>query len=101
MVGNTPPLVIGELWMEVRDHKKLARLMVIQEVSHRALARACGFGEKSHSYIGRIVRGEVKNVPVETAARIAATLQVAIDDLFVTRTSSNTGRSGQKKGKAA
>lgn len=95
MVNRTAPLVMGELWMQVRDHKKLARLMVVQEVSHRDLQKAVGWG--SHSIVGRLVRGQLKSVTTEKALRIAEFLQVPVDDLFATRVSSNSGRTGQKK----
>jgi transcriptional regulator with XRE-family HTH domain len=99
MVSHTTPHPIGELWMQVRDHKKLARLMIVQEVSHRELAEVCGW--KSHSYVGRILRGQIKTVDAEAALRIANHLQTPVDDLFATRVSSNAGHRGQKKGAAA
>lgn len=76
--------------MQVRDHRKLARLMVIQGVSHRDLATAVGW--RAHSYVGRITRGQIKNVDPIAATKIAHVLNVAVDDLFLTRVSSNTGR---------
>ena len=79
--------------MQVRDCKKLARLMVIQEVSHRDLAAAVGW--KAHSYVGRICRGEIRNVDPLAAAKIAHVLGVAVDDLFLTRVATNSGHSGQ------
>lgn len=68
----------GDLWMLVRDHKKLARLLVIQEISHRQLASALGW--RSHSYVGRLVRGEIRSLDPEAALRIAKILQVPVDD---------------------
>lgn len=79
--------------MELADRKKLARLMVIQEVSQRELARAAGWG--SHSYLGRLLRGEVKNLDPKPALLIAKRLGVGIDDLFLVRVSSGSGRSGR------
>lgn len=76
--------------MQVRDHRKLARLAIIQEASHRAIAEAVGW--KAHSYVGRILRGEVKTVEPEAAVRIAHFFGVAVDDLFVTKSSKNPGR---------
>lgn len=84
----------GELWMLLRDHKKLASILVIQDVTHRDLARAAGY--KSHSYIGRLLRGEVKSLDPEPALRIAKFLGLPVEDLFVIKVSSNPGRSGQK-----
>lgn len=83
-----------EVWMELQDRKRLARLMAIQEVSHRELARAAGW--KSHSYVGRLVRGEVKTLQMEPALRIANFLRVGVDDLFLTKSSSFT-RSRRKE----
>jgi transcriptional regulator with XRE-family HTH domain len=76
--------------MQVRDHRKLARLAIIQEASHRAIAEAVGW--KAHSYVGRILRGEVKTVDPEAAVRIAHFFGVAVDDLFLTKSSKNPGR---------
>lgn len=80
--------------MLLRDHKKLASILVIQDVTHRDLARAAGY--KSHSYIGRLLRGEVKSLDPEPALRIAKFLGLPVEDLFVIKVSSNPGRSGQK-----
>lgn len=79
--------------MYLRDAKKLARLMVVQEVTQRQVAAAAGWS--SHSYLGRLLRGEVHTLTPEAALRIANFLQVPIDDLFATRVSSNTGRNDQ------
>ncbi|HET6916078.1 MAG TPA: helix-turn-helix transcriptional regulator [Acidimicrobiales bacterium] len=81
---------LGEVWMQVRDHKKLARLAVIQELTHRDIAAACGW--KAHSYVGRILRGDVKTVDPEAAVRIAHLFGVAVDDIFLTRSSKNPAR---------
>lgn len=83
----------GDVWMLIRDHKKLARLLVIQEISHRQLADVLGW--KSHSYVGRIVRGKVRSLDADTALRIAKLLKTPVDDLFVIKVSSETGQNGQ------
>lgn len=83
--------------MLIRDHKKLARLLVIQDISHRRLAASLGW--KSHSYVGRLVRGETRSLDPDAALRIAKLLQVPVDDLFVIKVSGETGRNGQ--GRAA
>jgi transcriptional regulator with XRE-family HTH domain len=75
--------------MQLKDRRKLARLMVIQEVSHRQLATAAGW--KSHSYLGRLLRGDVKTLDTDAAVRIAHHLGVPVDDLFLTRVTTNTG----------
>lgn len=93
MMDNTNSS-LGEVWMQVRDHRKLARLAVIQGVSHRDLAAACGW--KNHSYIGRIMRGEVRTVTTDTATRIALVFGVAVDDLFLAKSSKNPRHADQE-----
>jgi len=73
--------------MQVIDPKRILKLMAIQDVSQRSLAHHAGY--KSHAYMGRILRGEVKNLDVEAAVRIARFFGVGLDDLFVARVSSN------------
>lgn len=84
----------GAFWMELRDHKKLATILVIQDVTQRELAAAAGYS--SHSYIGRLLRGEVKTLDTEAAVRISTFLGLPLEDLFVPRVSSKTGRNGQE-----
>jgi transcriptional regulator with XRE-family HTH domain len=79
--------------MVLTDRKKLAKLMVIQDVSHRELARAAGW--KSHSYLGRLLRGEVNTLDLEPAIRIAMYLGVGTDDLFMSRSSSVTRKTAK------
>ena len=79
---------LGEVWMELIDRKRLAKLMLIQGVSQRELAKAAGW--HSHSYLGRLLRGDVKTLEVEPAARIANALGVGVDDLFMVRVSHGT-----------
>lgn len=90
---------IPEIFMEVIDHTKIGTLLFIQKKSRRQLAAFCGF--KSHTYVNRIVAGEVNNVTPETAARIARFFGVNIGDLFVPRLSTDGGRPVQRKGTAA
>lgn len=88
---------LGEVWMQVRDHKKLQRLAVIQDASHRDIAEAIGW--KSHSYVGRIMRGEIRTIDPEAAVRWALFFKVAVDDLFLARSSKNPGQ--REQGRAA
>lgn len=81
--------------MILQDRKRLARLMLIQGVSQRQLAEAAGW--QSHSYLGRLLRGEVKTLETAPAARIAHTLGVGVDDLFLTKMSTDTGRAAQPR----
>lgn len=90
-----------EVWMEVLDPKRIAKLMVIQGVSARAVARAAGW--KSHTYMQRILKGDpaAKTVTPESAARIALFFGVGIDDLFVARTSTESEQIAKQRGRAA
>lgn len=92
-----PP--IGEVWMILQDPKRLAKLMVIQGVSQRELATAAGW--TAHSYLGRLLRGDVKTLEVAPAVRIAEYLGVGVDDLFMPRVARNTGRPNQARKTAA
>lgn len=85
--------------MVLTDPKKLAKLMLIQGVSHRELAAAAGW--KSHSYVGRLLRGEARTLDPVPAVRIAAYLHVGVDDLFLPRSSRNSGHASQRTRKSA
>ncbi|WP_228002189.1 helix-turn-helix domain-containing protein [Nocardia australiensis] len=80
--------------MILKDRKKLRRLMVIQEVSQRELAAAAGYN--AHSYVGRLVRGQVSSVGTDAALRIAHRLRVGVEDLFLPDESSNSGDEDHK-----
>lgn len=80
--------------MELRDPKKLQRLMIVQDVSQRELAIAAGW--KSHSYLGRLLRGEVKTLETTPALRIAHYLQVGTEDLFLTKVSTEIDHSSTR-----
>lgn len=79
--------------MHLLDRKKLAKLMVIQGISQRELAHAAGW--RSHSYLGRLLRGEVTTLEPEPALRICAALGVGVDDLFLVRSSSTLRHTGK------
>ena len=81
--------------MRVIDPKRIRKLMAIQEVSARTLADEIGYS--SHSYVNRILRGEITTVTPERAARIARYFGVGIDDLFVARLSTDTGPTSKRK----
>lgn len=80
-----------ELWMILKDRQKLAKIMVIQGVSARELAKIAGW--RSHSYLNRLLRGEVKSLKTDPALRIAHHLGVGVDDLFLTKVATDAGRS--------
>lgn len=83
--------------MQLTDEgrKRLRKLMLIQETSQRQLADALGW--RSHSYLGRFIRGEVRNIDPEAAARIAHHFGVGVDDLFVVKVSGDTARSASPR----
>lgn len=88
-----------EVYMLLTDRKRLARLIVIQEVSKRSVARAAGW--KSHSYLLRLLAGTATTVEPEHAVRIATYLGVDVSDLFTPKTASVTGQIAKQKGRAA
>jgi transcriptional regulator with XRE-family HTH domain len=91
---SRPTRRLPEIYMRVIDPKRIKKLMVIQEVSARTLAEELGY--RSHAYVTRILRGEISTVTPDKAARIARYFGVGIDDLFVPRLSSDSGRLGKR-----
>lgn len=81
--------------MRVRDPKKIAKLMVIQDVTRRDLAEAAGWA--SHSYVNRILDGTVTTVTPDRAARIARFFKVGVDDLFMPRLSTDASHTAKKR----
>lgn len=86
--------------MQVKDLKKLRTLVAIQERSHREISRALGW-EKHHSYVSRILRGEVRVVSTETAIGLARLLGCPVEDLFLTRADDNSGHSDRPSRRSA
>ena len=78
-----------EMWMQLIDRKRLAKLMAIQEVSPLTLARAVGW--RSKTSVVRLLNGDYNAVDSDKAARIAKFFGVGVDDLFVVKMSSGTG----------
>jgi transcriptional regulator with XRE-family HTH domain len=85
--------------MVLIDRKKLRKLMLIQGVTQREVATAAGW--KSHSYLGRLLRGDVNTLEPEPALRIATFLGCPIDDLFLARVSSDARRIVERRTPAA
>ena len=79
--------------MYLQDRKKLAKLMVIQDVSVRKMSRAAGW--KSHTYLQRLINGQANTLRTEPALLIAHTLGVPVDDLFLTRTDTPSVQTGR------
>lgn len=82
--------------MHLINRKRLARLMAIQDVSARQLAKAAGWA--SHSYMNRLLSGDANTLDPEPAARIARYLKVETSDLFVSRVSTGAGRRTTQRG---
>lgn len=83
--ANVAPFELPEMWMELKDLELLIEQMGIKRVSARELAKAAGW--KSHTYMQRILRGEVKTLKVDPALRIAHRLGVLPHRLFELRVS--------------
>ena len=96
MIAPKSPL--PEIYMRVIDPKRIRKLMAIKDVSARRLAEAVGY--KSHSYVNRILTGDIKTVTPDRAARIARFLEVGMDDLFMPKLSSDVGHNTQRRGAA-
>lgn len=97
-----------EIYMVVKDLELIKRLMSARidpvtrqpaPLSARKLAVALGF--RSHTYIQRILRGEVTSLDDTTATRIAYLLGVPVDLIFMPRVSANADVSARKEGAAA
>lgn len=81
--------------MVLKDRKLLLRLIAIQDVSIRSLAKASGF--RSHSYMNRLISGQVNSCTAERAVAICAVLQVPLDSLFLTKMSSDPVRTSKAR----
>jgi hypothetical protein len=64
----------------VKDADLLRKLMRATGLSARQVSRELGWA--SHSYLNRILAGEVRTVRLETALRIAELLRVPADLVF-------------------
>lgn len=83
------------LSLQVRDRAKIERLLVARDASRRQLAQAAGYA--SHAYVNRILNGDVQVVQYDRARRIARFLKADLDELFMLRTSTDTGRSTNRR----
>lgn len=85
--------------MELVDLKLLRTLMRSHRVSQRQLAVVAGY--KSHAYMGRLLRGEVRTLEPTPAARIAHYFDVELDDLFRPRSSTNQVQNDPRRRRVA
>lgn len=81
--------------MKLLDRHKLATLMVIRNVSNRQLAKIAGW--KAHSYVARLLDGSATTLKTDPALRIAEYFGVPVNDLFVTRLSTDTAHTAKQR----
>lgn len=89
------PFELPEMWMELKDRELLIEMMEEHKISARELSRFAGW--RSHTYLQRLIRGEVNSLKADPAIRIAYRLQVPVHRLFRTRVSGDAVQVGQKK----
>lgn len=75
--------------MQVKSPELIKVLMKDQNISGRQLSEMVGWN--SHTYLQRILRGEIRTVTTDKAEKIAVTLGVPRDVLFVPKASSDPG----------
>ncbi|UZF57668.1 helix-turn-helix domain-containing protein [Gordonia polyisoprenivorans] len=90
---------VGELYMILKDRKKLASILIVQDISQRELARAAGW--RSHSYMQRLLKGEARTVDAEAAVRISHRLGLPLEHLFLTVVSEKGGQDVHTDGRVA
>ena len=82
-----------ELYMIVKDAELIRRLMVTRSggpISAREISRRMGW--ESHSYMNRILNGQVRTVTTDTAVKVAYLLGVPVDLIFTPKVSSDSGQ---------
>lgn len=86
-----------EVWMYLpeRGRERLLEILEQEEISRRRLAIAAGWS--SHSYMNRLLNGEVSTLEVKPAVRIAKFLGLRVNDLFLPKSTSDAGRTSQRK----
>jgi transcriptional regulator with XRE-family HTH domain len=80
--------------MQIKDRDLLAALMASKKLSGRALAKQVGW--KSHTYLQRLLRGEVNTLDPDRAIIIAHYLGVPLELLFVPRVDRNSEQYGEE-----
>ncbi|WP_370291529.1 helix-turn-helix domain-containing protein [Nocardioides sp.] len=84
-INNHP---ITELYMLVKDADLIRRLMESKGLTARRISRDMGWS--SHSYLNRVLNGQVRSVTPDAAVKLAYLLQVPVDLIFVPRVSGDT-----------
>lgn len=80
--------------MQLKDRELLAALMASKKLSGRSLAKQVGW--ESHTYLQRLLRGEVNTLKPDRAIVIAHYLGVPLELLFVPRVDKNPERTVEK-----
>jgi transcriptional regulator with XRE-family HTH domain len=80
--------------MQIKDRDLLAALMASKKISGRALSKQVGW--ESHTYLQRLLRGEVNTLDPKKAIIIAHYLGVPLELLFVPRVDRNTEQCGEQ-----
>lgn len=86
---------VTELYMRVNDADLLRRVIKAKRLTARQLSRAMGW--KSHSYMNRILNGEVRTVTPDVAVKLAYLLEVPVDLVFAPRVSGEIRQPDRKK----
>lgn len=81
--------------MQVKDADLLKRLMATKGLTAREVSRAMGW--QSHSYLNRVLAGDVKTVRPDAAVKLAYLLQIPVDLIFMPRVSGDTRQSERQK----
>lgn len=87
--------LVTELYMQVKDSELLRRLLETKGFTARQLSKQMGW--KSHSYMNRVLSGQVRTVTPDAAVKIAYLLQVPVDLVFVARVSGETRQTERRK----
>lgn len=74
--------------MQLKDRELLEALIASRKVSRRQVSEAAGW--QSHTYLQRLLRGEVTTLKPEPAIAIAEFLDVPLDLLFTPKVDRNT-----------
>lgn len=78
-----------------QGRKRLAKLLLIQDVTHREVAEAIGW--KSHGMIGHLLAGRRTGVEPVHAIALCKFLGVDLSDLFLTEMPSVTRQASHRK----
>lgn len=81
--------------MQVKDADLLRRLMETKGLSARQVSQAMGW--RSHSYLNRVLAGEVRTVKPDAAVKLAYLLQIPVDLIFVPRVSGDSRQTDRRK----